>query len=65
VYDPNLGLKMQGMKGDEMAKVQSECQAMLDKLNGDILNARNNVGCGSSSRTLTNVRSNSALKKKN
>jgi len=40
-YDPVVNTKMPALLGDEMHAVQAECQKMLDKLNHQILNAKN------------------------
>jgi len=42
-YDPNVHMKMPALIGDEMNAVQAECQKMLDKLNHQILNAKNQI----------------------
>lgn len=43
LYDPVMHSKMPGIIGDEMTAVQAECQKMLEKLNHQILNAKNYV----------------------
>ena len=43
-YDPVMTTKMPALLGDEMTTVQAECQKMLDKLNHQILNAKNQLG---------------------
>ena len=45
-YDPILDHKMPQLLGNEMQTVQQECQKMLDKLNHQIISAKNLVTGG-------------------
>ena len=45
-FDPMMTMPQPPYSGEELAKVQNECQSMLDRLNSQILNAKSSKSYG-------------------